>query len=249
MKDLDGRSAVITGGNSGIGLATAKLLVERGARVAIVGRRSSAVDEAVRLLGDAAIGIVGDVLEDATHDLVANTVRERFGKLDIYVANAGVNVIAPSKAVTARSYEDQFGINARAAFFGVQRAVPLMRDGASVLLVSSVASKKVMPGHAAYAGAKAAIEAFARNWALELKDRRIRVNVISPGPIDTPILGKLGVPEDARPEFERQVAGMVPLGRLGRAEEVAETAVFLCSDAASFITGVNLRVDGGFALT
>lgn len=249
MNSFVDKVAVVTGGNSGIGYATAAALAAAGARVLIVGRRQAAVDEAVATLGERVIGLVGDVADLATHDRVADMVRDRFGGADIYVANAGVNAIQPSEAVTPEDYDAQFAINARGVFFGVQKILPLMREGGSILLTSSIATRKILEGHAVYAGAKAAMEAFARSWALELKARRIRVNVVSPGPVDTPILGKLGVPDEARDGFEAHLANVIPLGRLGRVDELARAILFLASDEASFVTGTNLQVDGGIALT
>ncbi|KRC84782.1 Sorbitol dehydrogenase [compost metagenome] len=249
MKKLSGKTAVITGGNSGIGFAAAQAFIAEGARVAILGRRQRAVDDAVALLGASAFGVVGDVGELATHDRLVAQVRERYGAIDIYMANAGMNNIEPSQAVSADSYDIQFGTNTRAVFFGVTKALPLMRDGGSIILTGSIASAKVLDGHAVYAGSKAAIEAFARAWALEFKARKIRVNVLSPGPTDTPILEKLGVAESDRSAFEQSVAAAIPLGRLAQSGELARAALFLASDDSSFITGVNLRVDGGIALT
>lgn len=188
MEKLLNKVAVITGGNSGIGFATARVFVAEGAKVLIVGRRKEAVDEAVDALGQRAAGLVGDIADHATHERVAAFVAERFGKADIYIANAGGIRIQPSLAVTPQDYDAQFLANARSTFFGVQKIAPLLRDGGAILLTSSIASRKVLDGHAVYAGSKAAIEAFARNWALEFKDRRIRVNVLSPGPTDTPII-------------------------------------------------------------
>lgn len=249
MKKLLGKNAVITGGNSGIGYAAAEAFVAEGARVVILGRRQPAVDAAVARLGATAVGMVGDVADLATHDRVAAEVRERFGAVDIYMANAGMNNIEPSTAVSVDSYDAQFSTNARAVFFGVTRVLPLMRDGGSIIITGSIASAKVLENHAVYAGSKAAIEAFARAWALEFKSRKIRVNVLSPGPTDTPILEKLGVGEAHRPAFEQGMASLIPLGRLGKSAELARAALFLASDDSSFITGVNLRVDGGIALT
>ncbi|WP_338878408.1 SDR family oxidoreductase [Achromobacter veterisilvae] len=248
MKKLSGKTAVITGGNSGIGFAAARAFVAEGARVAILGRRRQAVDDAVAQLGTAAFGVVGDVAELSTHDRLVAEVRERFGTIDIYMANAGMNNIEPSPAVSVDSYDAQFGTNARAVFFGVNKALPLMRDRASIILTGSIASAKVLENHAVYAGSKAAIGAFARAWALEFKARKIRVNVLSPGPTDTPILEKLGVAESDRPAFEQGMASAIPLGRLGQPDELARAALFLASDDSSFITGVDLRVDGGIAL-
>ncbi|MBB5418214.1 glucose 1-dehydrogenase [Paraburkholderia sp. CNPSo 3155] len=248
MNRLANKVAVVTGANSGIGLATARLLVEEGANVIVVGRRADAVNATVSELGDRAIGLTGDLANPQTHDEVASLVSRRFGGLDIYFANAGINTIAPSSEVSHESYDLHFTTNTRAIFFGVQKIAPLMREHGAILLTSSIASSKVFEGHAVYAGSKAAIEAFARSWALEFQARGIRVNVISPGPVDTPILGKLGIGSAERPAFEAAVAGRIPLGRLGRPEELARAALFLVSDESSFISGINLNVDGGMSL-
>lgn len=248
MNRLANKVVVITGGNSGIGFAMAKLFVTEGAHVLIVGRRQAAVNAAVAELGDRAMGLTGDLADPATHDRVASWVEERFGRLDIYVANAGVNTISRSDRVSLDEYETQFATNTRSVFFGVQKIASQLRDGGAILLTSSIASSKVFEGHAAYAGSKAAIEAFARSWALEFNERGIRVNVISPGPVDTPILSKLGIAAADRPAFETAVAGKIPLGRLGRADELAHAALFLVSDESSFVTGINLNVDGGMSL-
>lgn len=249
MGKLEGKVAVITGGNSGIGLATARRFVQEGAAVIIVGRRADAVAETVAELGPRAIGLAGDLADLVTHDRVAALAAQRFGGVDIYVANAGMNQITTSDRVGVEEYDLQFATNTRAVFFGVQKISPLMHNGGAIVLVSSIATAKVLEGHAVYAGSKAAIEAFAQSWALEFKARGIRVNVISPGPVDTPILAKLGVAPAERPAFEAAMAGSIPLGRLGRAEEIASAALLLASGDGSFITGVNLRVDGGIALT
>ncbi|HWW59025.1 MAG TPA: SDR family oxidoreductase [Sphingopyxis sp.] len=248
MKQLQDKVAVITGGNSGIGLAAAKLFAAEGAKVAITGRRRDVVDDAVREIGAAAIGIRGDVADPAHHHEVAEIVRDRFGGADIYMANAGVNTIRPSQHVSEAEYDAQFAVNARGTFFGVQAIAPVLRDGGSVILVGSLASDKVLDGHAVYAGTKAAIGAFARSWALEFKDRGIRVNMLSPGPTETAILEKLGVAPEDRGSFVDMMSGAIPLGRLGQPGELARAALFLASDASSFVTGINLRVDGGMAL-
>ncbi|RQT36349.1 SDR family NAD(P)-dependent oxidoreductase [Burkholderia cepacia] len=249
MNRLANKVAVVTGANSGIGLATARLLIEEGANVIMVGRRPDAIDAAVAELGDRAIGLTGDLANPKTHDEVAALVSRRFGGIDIYFANAGVNTIEASNEVSEDSYDRHFATNTKAIFFGVQKITPLMRERGAILLTSSIASSKVFEGHAVYAGTKAAIEAFARSWALELQTRGIRVNVLSPGPVDTPILTKLGIAYDERPAFEAAVAGRIPLGRLGLPEELARAALFLVSDEGSFVNGVNLRVDGGMSLS
>jgi NAD(P)-dependent dehydrogenase (short-subunit alcohol dehydrogenase family) len=248
MKKLMNKVAVITGGNSGIGLAAAKVFITEGAKVVIVGRRADAVAATVEELGSDAIGLAGDVAELTTHDRLVTLVNNEFGGIDIYFANAGTNTITPTGAVSVEEFDTQFATNTRGVFFGVQKILPFIRGGGSIILTSSIASEKVLEGHAVYGGSKAAIEAFARSWALELKDRRIRVNVLSPGPVDTPILAKLGVAPEARPEFEVQMAQAIPLGRLGRPDELASAALFLASDDSSFVTGVNIRVDGGITL-
>jgi len=248
MTSLSGKVAVITGGNSGIGLASAKLFAEQGAYVVITGRRQQALDDAVRTIGPSAVAIRGDVADPDHHRDVADFVRDRFAGVDIYMANAGVNAITASSEASPAEYDAQFGINARGTFFGVQAIAPELRDGGSIILLGSLASDKVLDGHAVYAGTKAAIGAFARSWALEFKERGIRVNVLSPGPTETEILEKLGVPAGEREAFTAMMAGAIPLGRLGRPEELARAALFLASDASSFVTGIDLRVDGGMAL-
>ncbi|WHP29820.1 SDR family oxidoreductase [Trabulsiella odontotermitis] len=245
MGSLDDKVAVITGGNSGIGLAIARLFVAQGARVIIVGRRDEAVKETVALLGDKASGVVGDISDITTHERVAALGRDKFGEIDIYVANAGVINIQPADKVGAEEYDQQFATNTRGVFFGVQKIQPVMREGGSIVLISSIASDKVLPGHTVYAGTKSAIEAFARSWAVEFSARKIRVNTLSPGPTQTPILTKLGI--DA--ETEQQFAGMIPLGRMGHAQDLANAALFLSSEASQFITGTTLKVDGGMSLT
>lgn len=249
MGILNGKTALVTGGNSGIGLAAAKIFANNGAQVIVTGRRQEALEAAVADIGNAAFAIRSDVSDLASHDQVVAEVRQRFGGLDIYFANAGMIVITPSSQVGVEEFDAQFASNTRGLFFGVQKVAPLLRNGGSIILTSSIATDKVLDGHAVYAGSKAAIEAFARNWALEFKDRGIRVNVLSPGPVDTPILAKLGISEEARPSFEAKMAAAIPLGRLGRPEELAHAALFLASDASSFVTGTNIRVDGGMALT
>lgn len=248
MNSLEGKTAIVTGGNSGIGLAAAQLLAAEGATIVMTGRRQDALDAAVRSIGGDAIGIRGDVADPAHHAQVARLVRDRFGGADIYMANAGVNRITPSQHVSEAEYDAQFAINTRGVFFGVQAMAPVLRDGGSIILTGSLASEKVLEGHAVYAGTKAAIGAFARSWAIEFKARRIRVNMLSPGPVETAILDKMGIAPDNRTAFIESVAAAIPLGRLGQPSELAHAALFLASDASSFVTGINLRVDGGMAL-
>ncbi|MDH2384498.1 glucose 1-dehydrogenase [Bradyrhizobium sp. CER78] len=248
MSVLRGKTALVTGGASGIGLAAAKLFAANGAQVIITARTQPALDAAVAEIGDRTLAIQGDVSDLAHHEQVAQDIRRRFGGLDIYFANAGVIVIRPSSEVGIDEFDAQFAINVRGVFFGVQKVAPLLRHGGSIILTSSIASSKVLDGHAVYAGSKAAIEAFARSWALEFKHRGIRVNVLSPGPVDTPIISKMGVSESERPLFDTALAKAIPLGRLGQPEELGRAALFLASDASSFVTGATLRVDGGISL-
>ncbi len=249
MSQLQGKVALVTGGNSGIGLASAQAFAQAGAQVVILGRRQSAVDAAVQCIGHGAVGLTGDVADLDTPERIAAQVQQRFGGLDIYMANAGVAILEPSAQVSVEHYDRQFATNTRGVFFGVTRALPVLNDGASIILVSSIASAKVMEGHAVYAASKAAVEAMARSWALELKARRIRVNVISPGPVDTPLLEKLGLPVEQRAGLNDAMAAAIPLGRMGRPDELARAALYLASDESSFVTGANLRLDGGMALT
>lgn len=249
MNRLSNKVTVITGGNSGIGFAMSRLFIEEGAHVVIVGRRKAAVEAAVTALGARAAGVTGDVADLVTHDRVAEMVSARFGHVDIYVANAGGIRIQSSADVTPEEYDLQFLTNARGTFFGVQRILPLLHDGGTILLTSSVVTQNVLDGHAVYAGSKAAIEAFARSWALELKDRRIRVNVLSPGPTRTPIIAKLGLGTAAQPGIEAQATSMIPMGRMGEAEDLAHAALFLASDEGAYVNGINIAVDGGLNLT
>ncbi len=248
MGMLAGKTAMITGGSSGIGLSVAKMFADEGAQVIISGRNRRALDDAVRQIGSGALGLDGDVADPAHHAWVADEIAARFGGLDIYMANAGINTIRHSAQVSEAEYDAQFAVNARGVFFGVQKMMPIMRDGGAIILTGSLASEKLLDGHAAYSGSKAAIGAFARSWAIELKARGIRVNILSPGPTDTEILAKLGIAPDQRGAFEAAMAEAIPLGRLGRPDELAKAALFLASDASSFVTGINLRVDGGMAL-
>lgn len=248
MKRLQGKTALITGGNSGIGLASAELFAAEGAQVIVSARRQDVLDEAVRRIGHGAVGIQGDVADLEHHAAAARLVRERFGALDIYMANAGVITIKPSVDVTPAEYDAQFAVNARAVFFGVQAIAPTLRDGGTIILTSSLAATRVLDGHAVYAGSKAAIGAFARNWALEFRPRRIRVNVLSPGPVDTSILEKLGIAPTDRPAFLAAMADRIPAGRLGDVDELARAALFLASDESGFVNGVDLHVDGGMSL-
>jgi NAD(P)-dependent dehydrogenase (short-subunit alcohol dehydrogenase family) len=245
MAKLSGKIALITGGNSGIGLASAKAFVAEGAQVIITGRRQEALDAAIEEIGSAAVGIQGDVGKLQDLDRLYAEVAERFGHLDIVFANAGVLSLSPFDAVTPEQFDGEFDVNVRGLFFTVQKSLPLLRDGGAILLTSSVAHYTGNPGYSVYAAAKAAVRSFARNWAVDLKDRGIRVNCISPGPTDTPIVDKMGVPADVMAALIPQVLAQVPLGRMGRSEEIAAAALFLAGSDSSFITGIDLCVDGG----
>ena len=241
MGKLQGKIAVITGGSSGMGLATARRYVEEGAYVFITGRRQAELDAAVRLIGRNVTAVRGDVANLADLDRLYETVKAQKGHIDVLFANAGVGEFVPLGAITPEHFDQTFGVNVRGTLFTVQKALPLLRDGASVILTGSIASIKGIPAFGVYSATKAAIRSFVRTWSLELKERKIRSNVISPGTIDTPILAPL--PKEAIAQI---VAG-VPMGRMGESDEIAKVALFLASDDSSFITGIELFVDGGAA--
>jgi NAD(P)-dependent dehydrogenase (short-subunit alcohol dehydrogenase family) len=238
---LEGKTAVITGGTEGIGLATAKLFVEEGAYVFITGRRQKELDEAVKAIGGNVSGVQGDIAQLADLDRLYQTVSEVKGRIDIVFANAGVGEIVPIDAVTAEHFDKLFNINVRGTLFTVQKALPLLKDGGSIILNGSVASVKGTAGFGVYGASKAAIRSFVRTWTTDLKDRRIRTNVVSPGPINTPLLNRQS------PEVIARIASTIPMGRLGEPEEVAKAVLFLASDDSSFVTGIELFVDGGRA--
>jgi NAD(P)-dependent dehydrogenase (short-subunit alcohol dehydrogenase family) len=247
MNKLGGKTALITGGNSGIGFATAKQFVNEGAYVFITGRRDAELAAAVKEIGKNVTGIQGDVSNLADLDrLFAQITREK-GKLDVVFANAGVAKFAALGAITEELYDWTFDINVKGLLFTVQKALPLLPDGASIILNSSVVASKGLPINSVYSATKAAIRSFARTWTTDLKDRRIRVNAVSPGSIDTPGLsGLLGSSETGQQRL-KMISNNVPLGRLGSPDEIAKAVVFLASDDASYITGIELFVDGGFA--
>lgn len=247
MEKLAGKIALVTGGNSGIGLATAKLFAQEGAEVIITGRRRNVVERAVEEIGGKARGFHVDISNLADLDTLYANIAERYGRLDILVASAGVILPAPSAQVDEAQFDSQFAINAKGTFYTVQKALPLLSDGASVVLVSSIAHLKALDAHIVYAATKAAVRSFARSWASELKQRQIRVNCLSPGPVDTPIIGKMGVSTEQFDEFEAMLAAQIPLGRIGRPEELANAALFLASQDSSFVTGIDLCVDGGLS--
>ena len=239
-KKLEGKTAVITGGTEGIGLATAKLFVKEGAYVFVTGRRQKELDEAVKAIGTNVSGVQGDVAQLADLDRLYETVSKK-GRIDIVFANAGVGEFVPFGAVTEEHFDKLFGINVRGTLFTVQKALPLLNDGGSIILNGSVASVKGTAAFGVYAASKAAIRSFVRTWTTDLKDRRIRSNVVSPGPIDTPLASRQSADVIAR------IVSTIPMGRMGEPEEVAKVALFLASDDSSFVTGIELFVDGGRA--
>jgi NAD(P)-dependent dehydrogenase (short-subunit alcohol dehydrogenase family) len=241
MGKLEGKVAVITAGTSGMALATAKLYVEEGAYVFITGRRQDKLDEAVKAIGKNVTGVQGDASSLADLDRLYDVVKKEKGKIDILFASAGRGEFAAIGQVTEQHFDDTFDLNVRGTLFTVQKALPLFSDGGSIILNGSIAGIKGVPAFGVYAASKAAVRSFARTWVNDLKDRNIRVNVISPGPIDTAILDPLG------DEFKGAMAAQVPRGTLGRPEEIATVALFLGSNDSTFVNGIDLFVDGGMA--
>jgi NAD(P)-dependent dehydrogenase (short-subunit alcohol dehydrogenase family) len=243
MGALDGKVAVITGGNSGIGLATAKRFVKEGAYVFITGRRQAELDAAVSLIGKNVTAVQGDVSKLDDLDRLYEVVRKAKGRVDVVFANAGVVDPASLTESTPETFDKHFNLNARGAYFTVQKALPLLADKASIILSGSGAWQLGVPGFGAYSATKAALVSFVRTWTAELSGRGIRANVISPGPTDTPMvhIGAKGSDEGTSEYFRK----MIPMGRLGTPDEIASAAVFLASDESSFITGIDLPVDGG----
>jgi NAD(P)-dependent dehydrogenase (short-subunit alcohol dehydrogenase family) len=245
MGALTDKVALITGGSSGIGLATARQFVADGAYVFITGRRQKELDQAVGAIGRNVAGIVGDVSKAADLDRIVNTIGKQKQRLDILFANAGVATYHRLGDITEEEFDRHFDINVKGALFTVQKALPLLCDGASIILSSSVVGSKGLGNNSVYSATKAALRSFARTFTTDLKERKIRVNVVSPGPIDTP--GLEGLVGASGEQLEAAFAGTVPLGRIGRPEEIAKAVSFLASDAASYVTGAELFVDGGFA--
>jgi NAD(P)-dependent dehydrogenase (short-subunit alcohol dehydrogenase family) len=244
---LEGKVALITGGNSGIGLATAKQFVNEGAYVYISGRRDTELAAAVKEIGKNVTGIQGDVSNLGDLDRLFAQIKREKGKVDIVFANAGVATYAAFGKITEEHFDSIFGINVKGLLFTVQKALPLLPDGASIILNASVVASKGLPANSVYSATKAAIRSFARTWTTDLKDRRIRVNAVSPGPIDTPGLNNLVASTGAGEQRLKAISSNVPLGRLGTPDEIAKAVVFLASDDSSYVTGTELFVDGGFA--
>jgi NAD(P)-dependent dehydrogenase (short-subunit alcohol dehydrogenase family) len=245
MKRLEGKVAVVTGGNSGIGLATAKRLQEEGAKVAIAGRSRKTLDDAVRSIGNGVVAVQADVAKLTDLDKLYAEVSKKLGKIDVLFVNAGVAKFAPLAETSESLYDENFDINIKGAYFTIQKALPFLNDGASIILNTSVAGTTGNPGASAYSATKAALRSLARTAAAELVGRGIRVNTVAPGPILTPILGRTGLPKEAIDEFTKRVVERVPMKRFGQPEEVAGAVAFLASQDASYITGVEINVDGG----
>lgn len=246
MGKLEGKIALITGGNSGIGLATAKQFVNEGAYVFITGRRDPELAAAAKEIGRNVTGVQGDVSNLDDLDRLFAQIKQEKGKLDIVFANAGVAKRAPLGEITEEHYDSIFNINVKGLLFTVRKALPLMPAGASIILTASVVASKGLSTNSVYSATKAAVRSFARTWTTDLKDRRIRVNAVSPGPIETPMLNELTSTEAGQQRL-KMLVDSVPLGRLGTPDEIAKAVVFLASDDSSYITGTELFVDGGFA--
>lgn len=247
MSKMQDKVAVITGGNSGIGLATAKAFVRDGARVALFGRDAETLNAAVAELGDAAIAVQGDVTQLEDLDRLFGTVEERLGKIDALFVNAGIAQLRPVDAVDEEFFDLIFGVNVRGAYFTVQRAIPLLNDGASVILNTSVANQSGFANFSVYSASKAALRSLARTLSAELVDRGIRVNAVSPGPIETPIYDRMELPKETVGEMAEQFSAQVPLKRFGTPDEIANGVLFLATADSSFVVGHELIVDGGMS--
>ncbi|MDX3070934.1 glucose 1-dehydrogenase [Streptomyces sp. MI02-7b] len=245
MGQLDGKTAIVTGGTSGIGLATAERFAAEGAHVFVTGRRQDALDAAVARIGHHATGVRGDVADLADLDRLYAAVAEHNRRIDVLYANAGGGEFATLEQVTEKHFDQTFGINAKGMLFTVQKALPLLNEGASIILTSSNAGTLGNEAFGVYAASKAAVRSFARTWAAELKGRSIRVNTVSPGTIDTPGIDGLAPDQEQADQLKSFMAGTIPMGRIGRPEEVAAAVLFLASDQSSFVTGIELFVDGG----
>jgi NAD(P)-dependent dehydrogenase (short-subunit alcohol dehydrogenase family) len=244
---LAGKVAVITGGNSGIGLATAQRFVAEGAYVFITGRRQSELDAAVKRIGKDIAGVQGDVSNLADLDRLYATVKRQKGRIDILFANAGFGEITPLGAITEEQFDKMFNVNVKGLLFTVQKALPLLQDGGSIILNASIAASKGLEAQSVYCATKAAVRSFARCWTVDLKGRRVRVNAISPGPIETPALNSYLASSGEAEELKTWFVDSVPMGRIGSPDEIAKAALFLASDDSSYVTGIELFVDGGMA--
>jgi NAD(P)-dependent dehydrogenase (short-subunit alcohol dehydrogenase family) len=247
MGRLDGKTALITGANSGIGFASAKRFIAEGARVAITGRRAEAVKKAAAELGPEATGIVADAGSIKDIGRLIDEVKQLYGTLDILFLNAGNAPAATIDRQDEASFDELFNVHVKGPYFTVQKALPLLKEGSSIIFTTSIGNVKGFPGFGVYAAAKAALRSFTRTLASELATKGIRVNSLSPGPIDTPIFGKTGLSQKEIDEFQKNIGSMVPLGRFGKADEIAAVAVFLASGDSSYITGSEITADGGMA--
>jgi NAD(P)-dependent dehydrogenase (short-subunit alcohol dehydrogenase family) len=245
MKRLEGKVAVVTGGNSGIGLATAKRFLDEGAKVAISGRNQKTLQEAVKSLGDGVVAVKADTAKAEETERFLKEVQQKLGKIDVLFLNAGVAKFVPLAETPEPTFDEQFDINIKGAYFTLQKALPGLNDGASVIFNTSVAGQIGWPGTSVYAATKAALRSLARTAAAELVERNIRVNAVAPGPIVTPIFGRTGLPQEAIDEATKQFQAKVPMKRLGQPEEVASVVAFLASSDASFVNGEEIHVDGG----
>lgn len=246
MNTLKNKIAVIIGGTSGMGLATAKMLLDRGARVLVTGRSQAGLDAAQKELGKDAIVVSSDARSLTDIDALASRVKAEFETFDLLFVNAGFSIRAPLESITEAVYDEMFNLNAKGPLFAVQKLTPLIKRGGSVVLTTSVANVKGMPGNAAYGAAKAALRSFARTLAAELLSREIRVNAVTPGPIDTPIIGKVFTGKDEAAQIREKMSGMIPMKRWGKSEEIAKAVLFLAFDA-TFTTGAEIPVDGGWS--
>ena len=247
MGKLDGRVALVTGGNSGIGLATAQEFVAEGAYVFITGRREAELAAAVKEIGKNVNGIRADVSNSGDLDQLFSRIKNEKGKLDIVFANAGVAKYAALGHITEELYDSIFDVNVKGVLFTVQKALPLIPEGGSIILNASIVGSKGLPANSVYSATKAAVRSFARTWTTDLRDRHIRVNVVSPGSTDTPGLSELFGSSEVGQQRLKMISSLVPLGRLAKPKEIARAVVFLASDDSSYITGTELFVDGGFA--
>ncbi|AUP77319.1 SDR family NAD(P)-dependent oxidoreductase [Flavivirga eckloniae] len=247
MSKLKNKVAVITGANSGIGLATAKLFLEEGAKVVISGRRQEALNEVAENLEGDFITVLADSSKPEDNAKLIKETTNAFGTIDILFLNAGIAPVSPVTEINEDHYNDIFNTNVKGPILTTKEALPYLNDGGTVLFTGSIVKQKVFDGFGVYSASKGALRAYAKVLTSEVKSRGIRVNTIAPGPIDTPIYGKLGLPEDVLEENAKGFASMVPLGRFGASEEIARTALFLASDDASYINGIDLVVDGGLS--
>jgi len=245
MQRFAGKVAVVTGGNSGIGLATAKRFSDEGAKVAISGRSQKTLDEAVKYIGNGVLAVKGDVAKLADLDRFYSAVAQKLGKIDVLFVNAGVAKFAPVGQADEPHFDEIFDINVKGAYFTIQKALPYLNDGASIVLNTSVAGIKGTANASVYSATKAALRSFSRTLTTELVERRIRINSVAPGPIETPIFGRIGLSKQEVDQFAERILAAVPLRRFGKPEEVASAVAFLASSDASYITGVELHVDGG----